>query len=477
MGVSVGTNGVSVYEHGDSYIPALLVWQSPSAITDWIHVAIVYQNKQPKLYINGQLVKTGLLSSKQFVYPSFNFTGYAYGTYQGYVDEMRIWKEARTQQQIKDNRYGAIAVPQTNLSGYWPLSASTGSTLVDISGNNRSVPLNNNTGRLTGNAGGNTYRYGFNGKENDNDVKGDGNQQDYGMRIYDPRLGKFLSSDPVTGEYPELTPYQFASNTPIRAIDLDGLEMIDVNMEVRRGVGTPGMSASAKNRLMGVYNEGQNKGATVGTAIVTVVAVDIFVTKGWLSRIIMGSQVIGAFEHNRANTPERKAAKDERSKEALANAFIGWGVGKLFGVGINVTASIAKTAANRFNFAKSFYKEAGFAEEQFIGHAKGIDLTEKVFETTLKKGTKLEQWTYLDQAGKPKLGNYYAFEGTDPTKIGLPLEGRVKTTVVLKEDTKFLQSTAGDIENWNKPGSGEMLKGGAPQLFQTNVKLEVIKNP
>src|SRR5690606_4468651 len=37
------------------------------------------------------------------------------------------------------------------------------------------------------------YRYGFNGKENDNEVKGEGNQQDYGMRIYDPRLGKFLS--------------------------------------------------------------------------------------------------------------------------------------------------------------------------------------------------------------------------------------------------------------------------------------------
>jgi RHS repeat-associated protein len=68
------------------------------------------------------------------------------------------------------------------------------------------------------------YRFGFNGKENDNDVKGEGNQQDYGMRIYDPRLGRFLSTDPITDEYPELTPYQFASNTPIQAIDLDGLE-------------------------------------------------------------------------------------------------------------------------------------------------------------------------------------------------------------------------------------------------------------
>jgi len=40
------------------------------------------------------------------------------------------------------------------------------------------------------------YRYGFNGKENDNEVKGLGIQQDYGMRIYDARLGKFLSVDP-----------------------------------------------------------------------------------------------------------------------------------------------------------------------------------------------------------------------------------------------------------------------------------------
>ncbi|MDA3616334.1 RHS repeat domain-containing protein, partial [Polluticaenibacter yanchengensis] len=74
----------------------------------------------------------------------------------------------------------------------------------------------------------NGYRYGFNGKEKDNDVKGDGNQQDYGMRIYDGRLGRFLSVDPITMSYPMLTPYQFASNRPTKAIDLDGLEAVDV---------------------------------------------------------------------------------------------------------------------------------------------------------------------------------------------------------------------------------------------------------
>lgn len=58
----------------------------------------------------------------------------------------------------------------------------------------------------------------------DNEVAGTGNQYDYGFRIYNPRIAKFLSVDPLTRSYPMLTPYQFASNTPIRAIDLDGLE-------------------------------------------------------------------------------------------------------------------------------------------------------------------------------------------------------------------------------------------------------------
>jgi RHS repeat-associated protein len=79
------------------------------------------------------------------------------------------------------------------------------------------------------------YRFGFNGKENDNEVKGQGNQQDYGMRIYDPRLGRFLSVDPITKSYPELTPYQFASNRPIDGIDMDGLEYITVNILLQDG--------------------------------------------------------------------------------------------------------------------------------------------------------------------------------------------------------------------------------------------------
>jgi len=77
----------------------------------------------------------------------------------------------------------------------------------------------------TGNA---DYRYGFNGKENDDEVKGKGAQYDYGFRIYDARIGKFLSVDPLTSSFPWYTPYQFAGNTPIQAIDLEGAEELKV---------------------------------------------------------------------------------------------------------------------------------------------------------------------------------------------------------------------------------------------------------
>ncbi|SDD37379.1 RHS repeat domain-containing protein [Williamwhitmania taraxaci] len=73
-------------------------------------------------------------------------------------------------------------------------------------------------------SGQNAYRYGYNGKEKDADMKGSDATYDYGFRIYDARIAKFLSVDPLTKSYPWYTPYQFAGNTPIMAIDLDGLE-------------------------------------------------------------------------------------------------------------------------------------------------------------------------------------------------------------------------------------------------------------
>jgi RHS repeat-associated protein len=63
-------------------------------------------------------------------------------------------------------------------------------------------------------------RHGFNGKELENEVV----QYDYGFRIYDPRLVRFKSVDPLFKGYPWNSPYSYAEGDMIRSIDLDGLE-------------------------------------------------------------------------------------------------------------------------------------------------------------------------------------------------------------------------------------------------------------
>lgn len=56
--------------------------------------------------------------------------------------------------------------------------------------------------------------------------------QDYGMRMYNPKLGRFFTVDPIARLYPELTPCQFASNRPIDGIDLDGLEYYSIHIKI-----------------------------------------------------------------------------------------------------------------------------------------------------------------------------------------------------------------------------------------------------
>ncbi len=66
------------------------------------------------------------------------------------------------------------------------------------------------------------YRFGFNGGEKDNEIKGKGNSLDLGLRMYDTRLGRMMKVDPRTAEYPWQTPYAYHRNSPIHWLDYLG---------------------------------------------------------------------------------------------------------------------------------------------------------------------------------------------------------------------------------------------------------------
>ncbi len=73
------------------------------------------------------------------------------------------------------------------------------------------------------------YSWGFNGKEKDDEISGEGNNLDFGARIYDSRLGRWMSVDPLAGKYPSMSPYNCMGDNPIYYIDSDGREIVVPN--------------------------------------------------------------------------------------------------------------------------------------------------------------------------------------------------------------------------------------------------------
>lgn len=71
-----------------------------------------------------------------------------------------------------------------------------------------------------------SYRYGFQGQELDNELKGEGNNYDYSFRFHDPRVGRFLSTDPISRQFSHNSPYAFAENRVIDGVELEGLEYL-----------------------------------------------------------------------------------------------------------------------------------------------------------------------------------------------------------------------------------------------------------
>jgi RHS repeat-associated protein len=53
---------------------------------------------------------------------------------------------------------------------------------------------------------------------------------DYGARMYDTSLGRWMCSDPLAEKAANWTPYRYCFNNPIRMIDLDGLYEWDFDM-------------------------------------------------------------------------------------------------------------------------------------------------------------------------------------------------------------------------------------------------------
>jgi RHS repeat-associated protein len=99
---------------------------------------------------------------------------------------------------------------------------------------------------------GDEYRYGFNGMEKDDEIKGKKNSYDFGARLYDPRVGRWLSIDPLARKFTDLSPYNFVNNMPIIAVDIDGR---DIGIVVTSMAKKPGGSREMGHMAIIVGND------------------------------------------------------------------------------------------------------------------------------------------------------------------------------------------------------------------------------
>lgn len=132
-GLSIGRNGISVYEHTANFLPSRLVYSN--AVSGWTHVALVYANRRPRLYVNGALVRSsGVASLFPFVHASANLGGSSqgdYGSFRGQLDEVRIWNTALSETQIQTNMSRSLTGTEPGLVTYFRCDEGRGSTLTD----------------------------------------------------------------------------------------------------------------------------------------------------------------------------------------------------------------------------------------------------------------------------------------------------------------------------------------------------------
>jgi len=77
IGISVGRNGITVFEHWSYNAPAILVWKADRVMIDSINIAVICENNEVSLYVNGKMVKKALTTGNQ-IHPLYQVDKKAY---------------------------------------------------------------------------------------------------------------------------------------------------------------------------------------------------------------------------------------------------------------------------------------------------------------------------------------------------------------------------------------------------------------
>lgn len=130
VGISLGTNGIAVYEGSASYMPGRIVLNN-YPVNDWVHLTVVSENGLLKLYVNGSLKGTAapsgyILNPSAYISnPVANAVAFhGFFGFAGNVSEYRVWNTALTADQIRANINANLSGSETNLISLYKLTGN-----------------------------------------------------------------------------------------------------------------------------------------------------------------------------------------------------------------------------------------------------------------------------------------------------------------------------------------------------------------
>lgn len=119
----------------------------PADDGNWHHYALVKQDAEYRFYYDGSLygMRTMAYTPPAIAHPFLIGRGEDY-YFQGYLDEVRVWAQARTPVELRAAMEGLTADRELALVGYWRLNEGSGQTAADASGNEHHGQLGSTAG-------------------------------------------------------------------------------------------------------------------------------------------------------------------------------------------------------------------------------------------------------------------------------------------------------------------------------------------